>query len=317
MSENSVIVRRFNNVEISQRITDRYIDATRMCQANGKFWADYWRIGPTQEFLAELSSDTGIPITGLVEVRQGGLPSEQGTFVHPFVGINLGQWCSPRFAVQVAKWMEELLRTGETSIVPAKPQLLIPRGYVLREKSLDLGMYREYEKIRKRNMNTRGRPIPTPYIDKFLDKYGELYRRPTQEDLRAEILETEVCGRPLASIIQDPAHFEMYRKGCEERGVSIINNSKKQHNNGKVFLEPAIIAVFLFEDSDWTAKDVAGALVLAGALRNRETILGSKHSGFVIAAEALIASVRPDRNDDLEAAYKLLQQPLLGESTTG
>ena len=43
----------------------------------------------------------GIPISELVIAKRGG--SKQGTFVHPDIAINLGQWLSPKFAVQVSR----------------------------------------------------------------------------------------------------------------------------------------------------------------------------------------------------------------------
>jgi hypothetical protein len=44
----------YNGVTVLQR-EDGYWNATAMCRANGKLWADYWRNRTTQEFLAELS----------------------------------------------------------------------------------------------------------------------------------------------------------------------------------------------------------------------------------------------------------------------
>ena len=38
---------------------------------------------------------------------RGGNPQLQGTWVHPYVAINLGQWLSPKFSVQVSKWVFE------------------------------------------------------------------------------------------------------------------------------------------------------------------------------------------------------------------
>ncbi|MDB6034900.1 MAG: KilA-N protein, partial [Verrucomicrobiales bacterium] len=43
----------------------------------------------------------------LVFTKSLGLNEERGTWVHPDVAMNLGQWCSPRFAVAVAKWVRE------------------------------------------------------------------------------------------------------------------------------------------------------------------------------------------------------------------
>lgn len=50
-------------VLIPQRAKDGYVNATAMCKAAGKNWADYNRIGPTKAFFTELSSEMGLPIT--------------------------------------------------------------------------------------------------------------------------------------------------------------------------------------------------------------------------------------------------------------
>lgn len=112
---------------------DGHWNATAMCQANGKLWAHYRENASTKEFLEALSAVIGIPITakngpsgletGLVDVRQGGPPALQGTWVHRRVAIHLAQWCSADFAVRVTGWMEELLTKGRVSLtgVEARP----------------------------------------------------------------------------------------------------------------------------------------------------------------------------------------------------
>ena len=92
---------------IHQRAIDGYINATAMCQAAGKLFADYRRLKSTDAFLKALEADMGIPITELIQVVRGGDPDLQGTWVHPQVAINLAQWLSPEFAVQVSKWVVE------------------------------------------------------------------------------------------------------------------------------------------------------------------------------------------------------------------
>jgi hypothetical protein len=62
---------------------------------------DYTRLSTTSAYLEELSADTGIPVTELLQVVQGGEPHLQGTWVHPQVSTHLAQWLSPKFAVQV------------------------------------------------------------------------------------------------------------------------------------------------------------------------------------------------------------------------
>jgi hypothetical protein len=82
-----------------------YINATSLCKASGKLFGHYNESKTAQEFLAALSSDIGIPISGLVQSVKGGSPYLQGTWIHPQVAINLAQWLSPKFAVQVTKWV--------------------------------------------------------------------------------------------------------------------------------------------------------------------------------------------------------------------
>ncbi len=102
-----LIPREVEGALVPQRVSDGFVNATSMCQAVGKLFGHYRALKSTTEFLEELSSDIGIPISGLVLSIKGGSPYEQGTWVHPDVAINLGQWCSPKFAVAVARWVRE------------------------------------------------------------------------------------------------------------------------------------------------------------------------------------------------------------------
>ena len=103
----SLISHEVDGLEIPQRVTDGYINATALCQASHKNFADYFRLGGTRAFLDALSSDMGIPISDLVVTTKGGSPKLQGTWIHPDIAVNLGQWLSPRFAVLVSKWVRE------------------------------------------------------------------------------------------------------------------------------------------------------------------------------------------------------------------
>lgn len=90
---------------IYQRPIDGYINATAMCQAASKQWGDYNRLVTTNAFVAELSSETGIPASELIQSVRGGEPTLQGTWVHPQVAVHLAQWLSAAFAVKVSKWV--------------------------------------------------------------------------------------------------------------------------------------------------------------------------------------------------------------------
>lgn len=106
----AVIDREVDNSHINQRLMDGYINATALCKACKKDFYDYSRLKSTKEFIDELSSETGIPVSALIQTVKGGTPQFQGTWVHPQVAINLAQWASPKFAVLVSKWVFEWMQ---------------------------------------------------------------------------------------------------------------------------------------------------------------------------------------------------------------
>ncbi|MFJ6025318.1 KilA-N domain-containing protein [Brevundimonas sp. NPDC092305] len=89
------------------RSRDGYVNATAMCSAAGKLFGHYNENDRTQAFVAELSTEIGIPISELIQAVKGGNPALQGTWVHPQVAIHLAQWLSPKFAVRVTQWVYE------------------------------------------------------------------------------------------------------------------------------------------------------------------------------------------------------------------
>jgi len=92
---------------IQQRVRDGYINATAMCTAAGKAWADYRRLKTTDAYVNALASDMGIPISEIIQSVSGGNPQLQGTWVHPQMAVHLAQWLSPEFAVKVSRWVYE------------------------------------------------------------------------------------------------------------------------------------------------------------------------------------------------------------------
>lgn len=104
-----LIPRQVEGALIHQRAADGYVNATAMCTASGKSFHDYSRQLATAEYLSELSRALGIPVANLVITVINGPIQTRGTWVHPDVAINLGQWCSPQFAVAVATWVREWL----------------------------------------------------------------------------------------------------------------------------------------------------------------------------------------------------------------
>ena len=116
--ELSLIKHEVPNGIVPQRASDGYVNATEMCRAADKKFNDYHRNKTSESFLAELSLDTGIPVSKLVVIIKGGNRYVQGTWVHPQVAINLAQWCSAKFAVAVAKLVTDWMRGDFVTVMP-------------------------------------------------------------------------------------------------------------------------------------------------------------------------------------------------------
>jgi len=134
----SILARSFNDRLIRIRQSDRYVSGTDMAQAANKLFADWNRLKSTTEYLQALESVMRIPITELVQVFQGGVPENQGTWLHPKVALRFAQWCSAKFAVQVDCWIDELLTTGKVELESENLKTLQQTEVIL-DKQIKLG----------------------------------------------------------------------------------------------------------------------------------------------------------------------------------
>ena len=127
-----ILYHEANGLEISQRGVDGYINATQMCQANDKEWYQYWRLPSTQKYAEALAADLGIDVivnnpnrnnyaSALVMTFRGG-NSQQGTWVHPEVAIDLAAWISVEFRILVNRWVREWMSKGINSVTPIVTQ---------------------------------------------------------------------------------------------------------------------------------------------------------------------------------------------------
>ena len=109
---------------------DGYIFATALCKTVGKKTNDWLRLKETKEFIKELENfDAGIPVSKIIEVYKAGNKCLQGTWVHPDLGIQLAQWCSSSFSLQVSKWVRELIITDEVKLGNEKSEENIKTEY--------------------------------------------------------------------------------------------------------------------------------------------------------------------------------------------
>lgn len=114
---------------ITRRQADGYVNATAMCQANGKRWNHYQENERTRAYVDALRQHLEwIPENPnahispckespeLVVSIKGGTPDLQGTWIHPRLAIDLARWISPQFAVWMDGWFLESLNR------PQQPQ---------------------------------------------------------------------------------------------------------------------------------------------------------------------------------------------------
>lgn len=138
------IDRQIENNIIQQRLLDGYVNATAICKASNKNFADYRRLKATNEYLDELSSAMGIPIAALIQIVMGGVPELQGTWVHPYVATHLSQWASAKVAVKVNIWVTEWMNGN------IKPQSTMPyhlKRYLLNRGKIPTGYFSVFNEI--------------------------------------------------------------------------------------------------------------------------------------------------------------------------
>jgi hypothetical protein len=109
--------RTWQGTAIERRQIDGFVNATAICQANGRRWAKYAETERCREYIAALKAEVRIPDFAPVLSQRGGAGAGGQTWIHPSLAIDLARWISPAFAVWMDGWFLETV---------ANPQL--PHG---------------------------------------------------------------------------------------------------------------------------------------------------------------------------------------------
>ena len=86
-----------NDVIITSRIEDNYINAILLCKAGGIKFDRWYKQESTIKFIKELYDSESKAVV------------VSDTWIHPDLAIQLAQWISPNFALEVNKWIRSLL----------------------------------------------------------------------------------------------------------------------------------------------------------------------------------------------------------------
>jgi len=128
----SHLIRHWNGYAIEQRESG-FINGTAMCVANDREIREWFSNQSTIELLDAIAEDFNLEVNqgispdstvssisaaypDLVVSRRGSPSNGGGTWIHADLAVPLAQWCSPRFALQVSRWIQELLTTGSVSL---------------------------------------------------------------------------------------------------------------------------------------------------------------------------------------------------------
>jgi hypothetical protein len=115
-------VRQWNGTPIERR-PDGYVNATAMCQANGKRWHDFRSTAQCNAYMQALASEAGISGFDLVVSHRGGTGAGGLTWIHPDLATELARWISPAFSVFVNRWFRSTVEAGQAPALPtARPQ---------------------------------------------------------------------------------------------------------------------------------------------------------------------------------------------------
>lgn len=106
-----------NSIEFKMVGGHVYANATSMCKVFNKLPKDWLKTEQTQEYISELERKEKSP-NGLVEIVQGGRASEQGTWIHEKLILDLARWLNVKFRVWCDEQIATLLREGEVKIKP-------------------------------------------------------------------------------------------------------------------------------------------------------------------------------------------------------
>lgn len=127
--ETNILAHQIHGVSVGIQKVDGYVNATKACEAykvaTGKTKRpDHWlETKRAKAYLEYVSSVTGIPVTGLLMIRQGGTPEEQGTWIHPDLAIAFGTWLSVEFEYQLTQWVKEW-ENSQRSPINIDPELI-------------------------------------------------------------------------------------------------------------------------------------------------------------------------------------------------
>lgn len=149
---------------------DGYVCANKLCVASNKPYSNWKRLKETKLLLNKLQEK--YPQIELIHTVHGGNSKLQGTYIHPDLAINLAQWCSPSFSLQVSKWIRELIITDEVKLAQEKTDEQINEHFQKQIEELNKQLQQKNQLLDEAHKYIKNTKTEVKMIN---DKYKKLY----------------------------------------------------------------------------------------------------------------------------------------------
>lgn len=117
MKTNQLMKRDFMQSSITQRTKDGFFNATELLTIYNKntgtikSFHDFWINKNTKEFLKELENDIILNShnNGYLKTHEATRGKGGATWMHPYLFVKFAMWLSPKFELQIIKWVYDNL----------------------------------------------------------------------------------------------------------------------------------------------------------------------------------------------------------------
>lgn len=90
------------------RELDGYINSTELCKMANKRLDNYMRCKQVRYLIEKLCLKYNVTKDKIVDIHKGNSTKfNQGTWIHPDLGLNLAQWLSSDFSLKISEWINE------------------------------------------------------------------------------------------------------------------------------------------------------------------------------------------------------------------
>ena len=130
-----------------------YANATEMAKAFPKKNLSTWiNSNSTNEYVAELCSESNRNKDFYIDIVKGGVAHNQGTWIHEKLVLDLARWLNVKFRVWADEQITTLIREGKVELKPAIPQtyaeaLLEAGRLALENEQLQLTVQEQQPKV--------------------------------------------------------------------------------------------------------------------------------------------------------------------------